>query len=185
MTHTVWFTADTHFGHSNIIKYCNRPFSSIEEHDQSLIENWNSLVKGGDTVYHLGDFGFYDRIQRIIQKLHGNIHLIRGNHDNDTLTKNKRFNFVKDVHRFKKNEYEFFLSHYAHRSWPKMNRGAIHLYGHSHGNLPGFGRSIDVGVDVWNYRPVSIDQIVEIMKDVKPSWENGDIVEINNNENDT
>ena len=183
MKHNVWFIADTHFGHRNIIKYCNRPFSSIEEHDEILMQNWNNTVKGGDTIYHLGDFGFINS-DRIIGRLHGNINLIKGNHDNEFVTKHKRFNLVKDVHSIKKYGYHFFLSHYAHRTWSKIRHGGIHLYGHSHGNLPDFGRSTDVGVDVWNYIPVSIDQIIEKMKDIDPI-ENGITIKQGENENDS
>lgn len=180
MSHTIWFTADTHFGHNNIIKYCERPFATIEEHDVVLMNNWNSVVKGGDTVYHLGDFGFLT--ERILPRLHGNIHLIRGNHDSVELQKHRRWNFVKDVHRMKKDGCIFFLSHYAHRSWPQMNHGAIHLFGHSHGNLPDFGRSTDVGVDRWNYTPVSIDQIIQKMKATTPVWESGEPIQLKTNE---
>lgn len=179
--HTIWFTADTHFTHTNIIRYCNRPFSSIQEHDEVLIQNWNKVVKGKDTVYHLGDFGFNntDKFCNIINKLHGNIYLIRGNHDKQEVIEHKRFKIVKDVHRFKRDKQEFFLSHYAHRTWPKMNYGAIHLFGHSHGNMPDFGRSTDVGVDRWNYTPVSIDQILDKMLQIVPvlDYQNGELDE--------
>src|SRR3990167_104024 len=78
-----WFTADTHFGHSNILKYCERPFSNIEKHDQILIDNWNSCVRTGDLVYHLGDFAMASkgRLKSIIERLNGEIILILGNHD--------------------------------------------------------------------------------------------------------
>lgn len=75
--------SDTHFGHQNIIKFCNRPFESVEEMDNVMIEQWNMVVSKGDTVYHLGDFGFgsKEQISDIVKKLNGNIRLIMGNHD--------------------------------------------------------------------------------------------------------
>ena len=78
-----FFISDTHFCHTNILKYDNRPFSSIEEHDENLIENWNSRVTNKDIVYHLGDFGFgqKDKLQDIFNRLKGRKRLIRGNHD--------------------------------------------------------------------------------------------------------
>ena len=76
--------SDTHFGHENIIKYCNRPFPSIEEMDKALIKNWNETISNSDTVIHLGDVGFGSKeyIKDIISQLNGKKILIKGNHDN-------------------------------------------------------------------------------------------------------
>ena len=73
----IWFTSDTHFGHGNIIKSCNRPFASIEEMDQTIIENWNKLIKPQDEVFHLGDFSYGDAssIESVLKKLNGKINL--------------------------------------------------------------------------------------------------------------
>ena len=76
----VYFISDTHFNHKNIIKYCNRPYKSVEEMNKVLIENWNRVVKDADVIYHLGDFALYDE-EELFNKLNGNIILIRGNHD--------------------------------------------------------------------------------------------------------
>lgn len=80
----VFIISDTHFGHENIIKYCNRPFASVEEMDQIMIKRWNETVSNNDIVIHLGDFSFYgkDKTREIIQKLNGKKILIMGNHDN-------------------------------------------------------------------------------------------------------
>lgn len=80
----IFVTADTHFGHQNIIKYCNRPFMSTEEMDAALIKNWNETVSNKDLVIHLGDFalGSRDYTASIIKKLNGKKYLIMGNHDN-------------------------------------------------------------------------------------------------------
>ena len=84
----VFFTSDTHFGHQNIIRFCNRPWATIAEHDQALIDNWNAIVPEDAVVFHLGDFcykgGGFPTIQHLIGLLHGQIVLIRGNHDPDT-----------------------------------------------------------------------------------------------------
>ncbi|MCF6303155.1 MAG: metallophosphoesterase, partial [Devosiaceae bacterium] len=71
----IWFTADTHFGHQNIIKYSNRPFADVKEMDAALIENWNARVKKGDIVYHLGDVGLCapEKLRKILDSLHGHI----------------------------------------------------------------------------------------------------------------
>jgi len=168
-----WFTADTHFGHTNIIKYCDRPFETKEEHDRELIKRWNSCVQKGDIIYHLGDFGFGDPyyLVSVAQKLHGKIYFLRGNHDRAKALEalRPRFMDIKDVHQWK-NKYKnkhvrIWMSHYAHRSWPFMNHGGWHLFGHSHGNMPPHGLSCDVGVDCWNYTPVSMTQIFNFMSE--------------------
>ena len=84
----VFFTADTHFGHTNVIKFCARPFASDEEMDEALIENWNAKVKGCDTVFVLGDM-FYrcENVAEILRRLKGKKHLILGNHDSSWMDK--------------------------------------------------------------------------------------------------
>lgn len=85
-----WVIADTHFYHTNIIKYCDRPFSSTEEMDITMIDNWNSVVNPEDTTYHLGDFAFGKgsrwRIAEYRAMLNGKIILFKGNHDRNTIT---------------------------------------------------------------------------------------------------
>lgn len=82
-----FFTSDTHFGHANIIRFCNRPFKNVEEMDEALIENWNQVVSEDDTVFHLGDFAFGGSSvwKSIIPRLNGHINLIIGNHDRKNL----------------------------------------------------------------------------------------------------
>ena len=83
-TKHIWVTSDTHFNHANIIKYCNRPFSSVEEMNETIIANWNKVVSERDIVYHLGDFALGDKslIPNILRRLNGCIKVIMGNHDN-------------------------------------------------------------------------------------------------------
>ena len=163
----IYFTSDTHFGHTNIIRYCGRPFETKEEHDRVLIENWNNKVQPQDVVYHLGDFGFGtpDDLRKIAARLQGKIHFIRGNHDKPTILDviGGRFASIKDVSiiypRYDDKKITIFLSHYAHRTWFKSNHGSWHLWGHSHNNLPPHGLSFDVGVDVWNFEPISLEEV--------------------------
>jgi calcineurin-like phosphoesterase family protein len=161
---STFFTADTHWGHANIIRYCDRPFETKREHDEALIANWNSVVQKKDTVYHLGDFGFGSPtwiMDKIASRLTGKIILIKGNHDKGVIRDPlcKRFEAIKDVHmvrtQLKGKDIRLWLSHYAHRTWPFNNYGSIHLFGHSHGNMPPIYNSMDVGVDCWNYYPIS------------------------------
>ena len=163
----LWFTSDTHFDHTRVIEYSNRPFQTIEEMNETLITNWNERITERDEVWHLGDFCWSDRAEFFRNQLKGRIHLILGNHDlRRTSIKDatKLFESVDFVKYLRYNHDKFWLSHYAHRTWPKSNRGSYHLYGHSHNDLPGLNRSMDVGVDAQNYRPISIDEVISQLK---------------------
>lgn len=165
MSSQVWFSADQHFNHTKCIELMNRPFSSIEEMNEALIENHNKVVKPGDRVYHVGDFAWHDH-NKFVTRMTGQHYLIKGNHDHVGRTKEPlKFIWIKDVERLKLGEHLVWLSHYAHRVWPQSHYGAFHFYGHSHGMMPSFGRSCDVGVDAWGYRPVSFDELYELLKD--------------------
>ena len=172
----IFFTSDTHFGHSKIIDYCKRPFSSIEEHDKALIQNWNSVVGQDDTVFHLGDFAYGNSqfIANIIKQLNGNIILIKGNHDlrniNPTL-----YNIFSDVvyqARILIDKQTVYLNHFPFLCFDHgdinlyKNNYNIQLFGHVHsGPLTSskdvsrlnilFPTQYDVGVDNNNYTPIS------------------------------
>jgi len=158
-----WFTADSHLGHANIIRFCNRPFNDVDEMDTKLIENWNSKVGPKDEVYHLGDFAFRSKYHPNIYKneLNGKIHLIFGNHDKKNLYGG--FNILPPQTEIKINNISITLNHFAMRVWNKSHHGAWHLYGHSHGTLEPIGLSLDVGVDSHNYFPWSFEEIQEFM----------------------
>lgn len=164
MNPRILWTSDTHLGHDNIRKYSNRPFDSVEEMDEALIRNWNEAVNPQDTVWHLGDFcmGDQSRAGHLRRRLNGTIHLIWGNHDKrEVIKKLKCFDSVQDVAEIRIGRDMIFMSHYGHRVWNRSHHGAFHFYGHSHGGLPATARSLDVGVDCWDYRPVTLDQIKE------------------------
>ena len=157
---TKFCTSDTHFGHALMLSptACNRPFESTAEMDEALIANWNAVVGHEDIVYHLGDFAFRlndeRRVRSIFHRLNGRKILVLGNHD---YSKRNRVADVISGLAWDRpptqhcetvdNGERIFLSHYAQRTWPGIRRGAWHFYGHSHGDLPGWGRSRDVGVD--------------------------------------
>jgi calcineurin-like phosphoesterase family protein len=164
-----FFTSDTHFGHYNskngngIIKYCKRPFQSIEEMDEAIIANWNSCVSDSDTVYHLGDFAFREPGQ-YRKRMKGKIVLIQGNHDYKRLKSCRNlFENIHDTLYVKVEEVSIFLCHFAMRVWHKSHFNSWHLYGHSHGTLDDYGKSYDVGVDSNNFTPVSFLQLRQIM----------------------
>lgn len=163
----VWFTADTHWFHYNIIKYCKRPFNTVEEMNEAMISNWNAVVNRGDTVYHLGDFAFAKtthQVNHILKRLNGQVHIIFGGHDRDAVKK-ADFASKSTLKSIKIKSQTIVLCHYAMRVWDKSHYGSYHLYGHSHGSLPDDLNSLscDVGVDCWGFTPVSYDQVVEAM----------------------
>jgi calcineurin-like phosphoesterase family protein len=169
----IFFTSDTHLGHYNIIRYCNRPFQSAEEMDEVIVSNWNKVVNSSDTVYHLGDFAFRDpKLYR--ERLNGHIVLIRGNHDFKRLNKSNfsLFESVHDLLSIKIENMSIMLCHYAMRVWDKSHFNCWHLYGHSHGTLSEYGKSYDVGVDSNCYTPISFEQLKAIMtkKPDNPNW---------------
>jgi len=174
---TIWFTADHHFGHENIIKYCDRPFKYVDEMDSELIRRWNEVVKPKDDVWHLGDITLQDDIHKIIRNLNGNIYLVPGNHDKrwmkkhwneDLFTKTGQLyikNYISEAYFHKPGEkYPLMivvLCHYALRVWNRRHYGSLHLYGHSHGNLDPWPGSMDVGVDCHNFYPINLHQVLE------------------------
>jgi calcineurin-like phosphoesterase family protein len=162
---TTFFTADHHFGHESIIEMCKRPFADVDAMDRAMIAIWNENVRPTDTIWHLGDFAHRadpKRKRAILSRLNGNKHLIAGNHD-DSDTKSMAWGSVSQMKEITVDGQRIFLCHYGMRTWPGSRRGALHLYGHSHGTLPGNTQCIDVGVDVWNFRPVSLPQIREVL----------------------
>ena len=170
-----WFTSDTHFGHANIIKYDNRPFQSIEEHDNELIRRWNVVVKPGDVVYHLGDFSWHNkeaqvenilRVENILSQLNGTKILIYGNHDSDSVKRSPRWAKVTPYDEITEQGQKIVLFHYRMVVWNRSHHGSWALHGHSHGSLPvnHDARTFDVGTMCWSYAPVSFDEVKERMK---------------------
>lgn len=162
-----FFTADEHFNHTNIMRHCHRPFKWVDEMNEAFIENHNAVVTDEDRVWHLGDFAWGDP-SNFISRLRGKEHhLILGNHDRENLCR-RYFTSVQQVKmlhlQLDDENVMLWLSHYAHRSWPSSHYGTIHLFGHTHNTLKGIGRSFDIGVDAWNYKPVSLLGILGLVK---------------------
>lgn len=165
---SVYLISDTHFGHKNIITYCNRPFSSVDEMNETLIKNWNSVVKKNDIVYHLGDFAFGTRefTRAIVKKLNGHICLILGNHDMRPI----QFYYDCGFHRVYDcpiiiNKY-FILTH---RPIEPMDEKGIYanFYGHVHDD-PRFreatARSFNVSSDNIGFTPILFEDAVAKME---------------------
>ena len=161
---SVFFTADTHFGHTNVIKHCKRPYGSIEEHDEALINNWNSMVGRNDIVYVIGDFAWKNH-NRFISALKGRKILILGSHDKMGKDVLKNFTEVHPVRTVSINGNPIWLQHCCPRVWEKCHYGIPCFFGHSHGRLRTFNLSFDVGVDCWEYKPVPWETMAVLIKD--------------------
>ena len=162
----IWFTADPHFGHANIIKSCTRPFVDVDSMNSTLWSNWNKIVKDEDHVYVLGDFVWYKRdIDFWCSNLYGKIHLILGNHDMVNIAAySKQSNIVEITHLkiLKINKRRYSLCHYPMMTWYGRRSGkGFHLFGHVHKTMMrGIAEgSLNVGVDMWNYRPISLEEV--------------------------
>jgi len=154
-----YFTADTHFNHANIIHFCQRPFASVAEMNEALIAKWNTRVRKNDLVYHLGDFTWGDW-DPILERLNGDIILIRGGHDKKSEKKfGGRFLQIVDLMDIVIQDYTLVFCHYCLRVWNKSHFDSWHLFGHSHGRLPALGKSLDVGVDGHDFMPWSWEEV--------------------------
>lgn len=162
----LFFTSDLHLGHKNVIRYCNRPFTSVEEMDNTIITNWNNIISSTDEVYVLGDICFGDKLNFYMNQLNGTKTLICGNHDRNRGQYKKYFKDVKDLLTIKHEGNYVVLCHYAMRVWEKSHFNSWHCYGHSHGTLESWGKSYDVGVDNNNFTPVSFEQLKTIMNNL-------------------
>lgn len=177
-----FFYSDPHFGHANILKYANRPFESIHHHDQELINRWNAVVSEKDDIYILGDFSFKSpqRTIELCRRLNGRKYLILGNHDK-VIRKNAQvrdqFEWTKEYYELKVPELnqKIVMSHYPFLTWNKSHHGSWSMHGHTHDLRP-FGNSgkhhenlkrgfrVHVGVDAWDYTPITIKQIQQRAK---------------------
>ena len=127
----IYFTADTHFGHYNVIRFCDRPFASAEEMDKAMIQNWNDRVTGNDTVYILGDMFFRStNAEGILKRLKGKKRLIVGNHDGSWMTKFDYARYFASVDKFLETsdgKRSLTLCHYPMLSWKHAKRSYICL----------------------------------------------------------
>jgi calcineurin-like phosphoesterase family protein len=162
-----FFISDTHFSHTNIIKYENRPFKNVQEMDNQMIKNWNNKVSTKDEVYILGDFAFADinRVSEIANQLNGTKFLIKGNHDKNIPY--NCFGWVKDYHMLRVDGLKIALFHYPIQVWDCKHHNSLHFYGHIHSNLGNhtmeydIPNSYNVGADVNNFTPIELYEILD------------------------
>lgn len=158
-----FFTADEHYGHTNIIKHCNRPFKSVGEMDLELIKRFNKKVGTNDITIHAGDFcwckSYKEAVEKYISKLNGNHIFVKGSHDR-WLPKSAKYMWRKLIG----NQF-IVVCHYTLRTWERSHYGSWNLYGHSHGRLIPMENQYDVGVDCNNFYPISLIEIKQILDD--------------------
>lgn len=183
----IFFTSDTHFNHANIIKYCKRPFDNVEQMNEELIRRWNEVVRPEDTVYHLGDLGFFDyrvpdkySLLNIMKRLNGKVYLILGNHDNfNHILKHKfLFSGISNAGHIYIDRKKVYMNHFPYLCFDgSESRKSIQLFGHVHSGPKAeeaydilrlkhlyVKSQYDVGVDNNNYTPISFEEIIEKLK---------------------
>ncbi len=179
---TIFVTSDHHWGHTNILEYCNRPFGSIGEHDAALIEAWNGVVGRDDEVYHLGDFilGNLAQAVALIQHLNGTIRILEyAWHHDARWIRSAQINGIERLviekpivvleHVVQAGEWPLpaVLCHYPFEAWDRLHYGSMHFHGHTHGELHRIPNRLDVGVDVAYkllgiYRPFRLEEAVDL-----------------------
>lgn len=172
----IYFTADLHLGHANVIRHCSRDFANVAVMDAAILDAINRTVDYNDALWLLGDFAFrgHNPIRYRDQINCVNVRLLVGNHDKRSKCEAAGFSFVGDVAEIIVSKQRIWLSHYAHRSWPASHRGSWHLYGHSHGALDADDRllglnALDVGVDNFyangpaQWAPWSMDDVMRVL----------------------
>ena len=170
----VWFTSDLHFWHKNICKYCNRPYESVEEMNEAIIQNWNAVVKDDDIVFVTGDLGFcgIEKLKPLLERLKGKKYLIQGNHDSDKVVfKLVEGNIFEDSYKLTTititgdeeiPEQMITLCHFPMIDWYNKEKGAWMVHGHQHQLPETPSCSVlhwDVGLDKNHMTPISFEQL--------------------------
>ena len=167
----VFFTADTHFDHANILQLCNRPFETVEQMNETIIENWNRKILGNDTVYIMGDMFFRSKDpEAILRRLHGKKHLTIGKHDTwiKHVDVDKYFKEVSYYITSTDGQHGLAMCHYPQVCWAHQNRFYM-VHGHIHANtdnnywplLTVRDRVLNAGVDINGFEPVTFEELYD------------------------
>lgn len=163
-----WFTSDEHWVHRHILEYEKRPFESVAEMNEALIDKWNKVVRPNDTVFNLGDMFFTGNplvVTPILERLNGKVFLILGNHD-AWAKKMKDHPKIVGVEKYYTASFDgqaVFMCHYPMLSWDRSHYGIYHFHGHVHSRKLAWTpwNSLNVGVDNWDYTPINMEQACE------------------------
>ena len=169
----IFYIADTHFGHGNIIRLCNRPFLTVNEMNETLIHNWNSRVGKDDIVYIVGDFAFKsaEHPVGILSQLNGRKVLIKGNHDGRNLKDpvfRRHFEEICERKTINDNNRMVVIDHFPLIEWDGFFRGSYLVYGHIHNNVSNYAykalycldTALNAGVDINQFMPVTLDELI-------------------------
>lgn len=164
----IWFTADEHMDHANILGFCARPFASLNEMEAVLIANHNRLVQPGDLTIHCGDFAFQQStVDRVLPQLSGQHTFLLGSHDKWL----KRLGLAGPAPLWLwEGNWEgthLVACHYPMRSWPRSYHGSVQAFGHTHGRLKPLRNQWDVGVDHNAFCPISATQLIALARGVE------------------
>ena len=200
----VYFTSDVHFGHKNVLRYhpkrrveanimydtlTDNSNEALRQHDEWLIDLWNSTVRKQDYVFHLGDFSWYNagQTEKLLNKLHGRKFFIRGNHDQAIRNLDNYFEWVGDIKeaKFTNNQFKFIdpnetfcveMCHYPLLTWNRRSHGSVCAHGHTHGALDDFNTNsgelrVDVGIDsmLGNYHFIELEELYNYFCDIRDS----------------
>lgn len=162
----IWITSDLHLNHENIIKYCNRPFNSIEEMNNTLIDNWNNVVAPEDVIICLGDFclGQKSNVEKFVSRLNGNKLLVIGNHDRATEEFYRTAGFRKAVKKMDAMIYKDVPILFSHCPVElKEDGNVVNIHGHLHwkDKKDIDDRHFDASADRLNFTPILLDDIIK------------------------
>jgi calcineurin-like phosphoesterase family protein len=169
----IFFTADQHFGHANIIKHCGRPFSKSAEMDEALLDKWNSCIGHNDTIYIIGDLFFRNTTfaQDYLNRMNGKKHMIIGNHDKDWMKRVDLPSFFESMsHMLELSDgsHRITLCHYPMMTWNGAAKGSYMIHGHIHNNtnaeyfklICAMPNILNAGVDINDFRPVTFKELL-------------------------
>ncbi len=169
-----YYISDLHLGHTNCLRFDDRPYTDVDEMAKDIIVRWNSKVRDDDQVYLLGDVAYKDigSVYEVLEKLRGHIHLVIGNHDPSRVMKNERamrcFESVDWIMNIKDEGRNVCLCHFPIICWDKKHRDSYHVYGHVHTRvnedtiyMMKQERAFNAGCMLNNYEPCTLEELAE------------------------
>lgn len=169
----IFYIADCHFGDAKVINFSSRPFRTLKEMDQTMLDRWQEKVNPEDDVYILGDLVCRsNQPEYYLKQLPGRLHLILGNHDQAIVRQLHLQKYFEEIHNYQvihDGSHRIVLFHYPILEWDGYYYGTWHIYGHIH-NHPSktqkrvgvLGKALNAGVDITNFSPMTFDELVAV-----------------------